>query len=66
MRWFHRDAGLLFAAVTIIHLAVALGLVVSGRVRPSIVPTRKDFRDAVIMMRYYSAAVRRAGALRPL
>lgn len=53
VRWLHREAGLLFAAVAIIHLGVALGLVVSGRARPSIVPTRKDFRDAVIMMRYY-------------
>ncbi len=53
VRWLHREAGLLFAAVTIVHLATALALVVSRRARPSIVPTRKDFRDAVIMMRYY-------------
>jgi len=53
VRWLHREAGLLFAAVTIVHLAVALGLVVSRRAKPSIVPTRKDFSDAVIMMRYY-------------
>ena len=53
VRWLHREAGLLFAAVTIVHLAVALVLVVSRRATPAIVPTRKDFRDAVIMMRYY-------------
>ena len=53
VRWLHREAGLLFAAVTIVHLAVALILVVSRRAKPSIVPTRKDFSDAVIMMRYY-------------
>ncbi|MGD0075981.1 MAG: cytochrome b/b6 domain-containing protein [Candidatus Binataceae bacterium] len=52
-RWLHREAGLLFAAITIIHLGVALALVVSRRSRPSIVPTRKDFTDAIMMMRYY-------------
>jgi len=53
VRWCHREAGILFAAVAIAHLAVGMMLVISGRARPSIVPTRKDFRDAVIMMRYY-------------
>ncbi len=52
-RWLHREAGLLFTAITIIHLGVALALVVSRRSRPSIVPTRKDFTDAITMMRYY-------------
>jgi len=46
-------AGIAFAALAIVHLGVALMLVASGRSRLSMVPTRKDFRDAAMMMRYY-------------
>ncbi|MFZ0890583.1 MAG: ATP-binding protein [Candidatus Binataceae bacterium] len=52
-RALHRGAGVLFAALAVFHLAGALVLVGSGRARPSMVPTRKDFRDAVATMRYY-------------
>src|SRR5271157_4114121 len=50
VRWVHRGAGIAFAALAIVHLGAGLMLVVSGRSRPSIVPTRKDFRDAAMMM----------------
>jgi len=53
VRWVHRGAGILFAAVVVGHLAWALYLVASRRSKPSIVPTRKDFSDAVMMIRYY-------------
>ena len=53
VRWIHRGAGIAFAALAIVHLGVALVLVVSGRSPLSMVPTRKDFRDAAMMMRYY-------------
>ncbi len=53
VRWVHRGAGILFAAVVIVHLIAGLMLVVSRRASPSIVVTRKDFRDAVMMIRYY-------------
>ena len=53
VRWIHRGAGIAFAALAIVHLGVALMLVASGRSRLSMVPTRKDFRDAAMMMRYY-------------
>lgn len=53
VRWAHRGAGIAFAALATVHLGAGLALVVSGRSRLSIVPTRKDFRDAAMMMRYY-------------
>jgi len=53
VRWIHRGAGIAFAALAVVHLGVALMLVASGRSRLSMVPTRKDFRDAAMMMRYY-------------
>jgi formate dehydrogenase gamma subunit len=53
VRWLHRVSGIVFAAVALVHLASALTLAVSGRSAWSIVPTRKDFRDAVVMLRYY-------------
>jgi len=53
VRWVHRGAGIAFAALAIVHLGVGFVLAVSVRSQPSIVPTRKDFRDAAMMMRYY-------------
>jgi formate dehydrogenase subunit gamma len=53
VRWIHRYAGILFAALVTIHLVAALVQVSSRRVNASLVPTRKDFRDAIAMMRYY-------------
>jgi formate dehydrogenase subunit gamma len=53
VRWIHRAAGVLFTIVAVFHMSVALFMVFTRRSRPSIVPTRKDFRDAVVMLRYY-------------
>ncbi len=53
VRWVHRYAGIAFSVVVVTHLATALWKVAAGRGKPSMVPTRKDFRDAVTMMRYY-------------
>jgi formate dehydrogenase subunit gamma len=53
VRWFHRAAGLTFAALTAVHLMTAIFLVASGRSPFSIVPTRKDFTDAIETLRYY-------------
>lgn len=58
-RWFHRAAGLAFAALLTVHV---LGLVVElvrGRVALSMVPTRKDFGDAIQTLRYYFGLVER-------
>ncbi len=53
VRWFHRAAGISFAVLTAVHLMTAIGLVASGRAAFSIVPTRKDFTDAIETLRYY-------------
>jgi formate dehydrogenase subunit gamma len=52
-RWVHRAAGILFALLAATHVAVALAALATGRARPSMVPTRRDFRDAVVTLRYY-------------
>ncbi|MBI2835221.1 MAG: cytochrome C [Acidobacteria bacterium] len=52
-RWIHRTAGLLFAALTIGHLALTITNVLRRKTTPSLVPTRKDFTDAVVMLKYY-------------
>lgn len=53
VRGIHRTAGILFALLTFFHLTVAIGLVVTGRSQMTIVPNRKDFNDAIVMLRYY-------------
>ena len=53
VRWLHRTSGILFALLAAIHLLTALALVLSGRAGLSLVPARKDFSDAVVMLRYY-------------
>ena len=53
VRWLHRVSGILFAVLAGVHLLTALALVLSGRAALSLVPTRKDFSDAVVMLRYY-------------
>jgi formate dehydrogenase subunit gamma len=53
VRWIHRAAGLLFTLLTAVHLTTAIGLVITGRARLSIVPTRQDFTDAIAQLRYY-------------
>ena len=52
-RWLHRVYGILFTVLVAVHILIELFRFVSGRVSPSMVPTRKDFRDAVTMLRYY-------------
>jgi len=53
VRWVHRAAGILFTLLTFTHLTTAIGLVVTGRSQLSLVPTRKDFTDAIVTLRYY-------------
>ena len=52
-RAIHRVAGILFAALAVIHLGTAVTLVISGKARPSMIPGRKDFADAIRTLRYY-------------
>jgi cytochrome b subunit of formate dehydrogenase len=52
-RSIHRGAGLLFAALVVVHVARLVVELSLGRVTLSMVPTRQDFRDAIQTMRYY-------------
>jgi formate dehydrogenase subunit gamma len=53
VRWVHRGAGIVFTVLVVWHVGAGLWQVATGRARPSIVPTRKDFQDAILMLRYY-------------
>ncbi|HSK09281.1 MAG TPA: cytochrome b/b6 domain-containing protein [Vicinamibacterales bacterium] len=53
VRWVHRAAGVLFTAFTAIHLTQVVGDVLLGRGSLSMVPTRRDFEDAIQQIRYY-------------
>src|SRR4030095_6215172 len=48
-----RGAGSLCAVCAAIPLGTAVVLVVTGKVRPSMIPGRKDFSDAIKTLRYY-------------
>jgi len=53
VRFVHRVSGIVFGILAFGHMVTALGLVLTGRERPSMVPARQDFRDAVKTLRYY-------------
>jgi cytochrome b subunit of formate dehydrogenase len=53
MRFVHRMCGVLFALLSVMHVSLAALEVATGRARPSLVPNRKDFTDAVLTLRYY-------------
>jgi formate dehydrogenase subunit gamma len=53
VRWVHRMAGIVFAAFTVAHLAVAVAGIALGRMKPTMLLTRRDFRDTVENLRYY-------------
>lgn len=52
VRWLHRVAGIVFAALLAAHLAMVIGGVFARRVQPTMMFTRKDFRDALDYLRY--------------
>jgi len=52
-RWFHRAAGTLFTALVVAHVVRIVTLLVTGRTALTMVPTRRDFTDAVQTLRYY-------------
>ncbi len=52
-RFIHRMFGILFAVLVVWHLGRVTLFVILGKLRPSIVPTFKDFNDAVGMLKYY-------------
>ena len=52
MRFVHRAAGLLFSGLTVFHVGRAVLQVMLGKLRATLVPSRKDFADAVQQIRY--------------
>jgi len=52
-RWFHRAAGLAFGALLAAHVLRLVASVVKRTTSFSMVPTRRDFADAVQTIRYY-------------
>jgi cytochrome b subunit of formate dehydrogenase len=53
VRWFHRTAGVFFALMTVVHVGTLVTGVLRGATSLSIVPTRKDFVDAIVNLRFY-------------
>jgi formate dehydrogenase subunit gamma len=53
LRWIHRMCGIGLAILAVEHLAVVLSLAASKRVELNMIPTKKDFRDAIVTLRYY-------------
>jgi cytochrome b subunit of formate dehydrogenase len=53
VRWFHRTAGVIFAILTVVHIGAGVASVLNGTATLSVVPTRKDFTDAIANLRYY-------------
>lgn len=54
VRWLHRAAGVSFAVLLASHLAGAIAGVVTGRTKPSMLLSRRDFQDAIDNLRYYA------------
>jgi cytochrome b subunit of formate dehydrogenase len=52
-RWIHRVFGILFAALAVWHLGRAIWSVTVQKGRAHMIPTSRDFRDAVESVRYY-------------
>ncbi len=52
-RWIHRIAGITLALSTVVHFSNAILLMLSKRTFFSMVPTKRDFQDAILQLRYY-------------
>jgi formate dehydrogenase gamma subunit len=52
VRWMHRAVGIVFTVMTVTHLAVVVGGALTRRIRPTMVFTAQDFRDAVDNLNY--------------
>lgn len=53
MRWVHRICGLVLAASTVVHFGNTFLLMIQKKARWSMVPTRQDFVDAFLQLKYY-------------
>ena len=59
MRWVHRACGIALAVSTVVHFAGAAAAMLSREVGFTMMPTRKDFEDAIQQLRYYLGATDR-------
>jgi formate dehydrogenase subunit gamma len=62
LRFVHRACGILFAALAVMHVALVSIEIAIGRSRPTLVPTRRDFADAMQTLRYYLGLAERQAA----
>jgi formate dehydrogenase subunit gamma len=53
VRWLHRAGGVVFCLLLVAHLAVAVTGVVTRRMQPVMLLSRKDFTDALDNLWYY-------------
>lgn len=53
VRFFHRMAGLLFSVATIFHVVLITVLALARKAGMTMVPTRRDFQDAIQQIRWY-------------
>jgi formate dehydrogenase subunit gamma len=52
-RWIHRVCGIILALSTVVHFATGIAAMLSRKVGFTMVPTKKDFQDAILQLRYY-------------
>jgi formate dehydrogenase gamma subunit len=60
VRWLHRAAGVGFAVLLVSHLTVVIAGVVTRRMKPTMLLSRRDFQDAIDNLRYYLGYTERA------
>jgi formate dehydrogenase subunit gamma len=53
-RWLHRAAGIGLTVLLVAHVAVAIVGLLTGKMRPSMMLSRRDFQDAIDNLRYYA------------
>jgi formate dehydrogenase subunit gamma len=58
VRWIHRSAGGLFTGLVVFHLHSLILSVLRGRSSLAMVPSLRDFRDSIQMIRYYLGATK--------
>ena len=56
-RWLHRAVGVVFSVLVVAHLGVAISGLLTGRMRPSMLLSRKDFQDAINNLKYYAGYI---------
>jgi cytochrome b subunit of formate dehydrogenase len=52
-RWIHRFCGWTLALSTVVHFGNALWTIAEGKTRLAMIPTQRDFTDAIDTLRYY-------------